>query len=166
MYILECADRSLYVGSTRDLEHRLAQGGDGEGALYTQTRLRVRLLYFEEFDRVDDAYRREKQIQGWGRGKRLALVKEQLEKLPGLSRKQFGSKVTPIGEPRSGVSKSGCWSRYGGLRRLPTGGVGGRNVSRETVLPIREAWSGESRSLGEIEWMPLLDGTRKGECFT
>lgn len=49
----------------------------------------VRLLYFEWFDRVDDAYRREKQVQGWGRAKRLALVKEQLEKLPGLSRKAF-----------------------------------------------------------------------------
>ena len=89
MYILECSDRSLYVGSTRDLEHRLAQHGDGEGSLYTRTRLPVRLLYFEKFDRVDDAYRREKQIQGWGRAKRLALVKEQLEKLPGLSRKDF-----------------------------------------------------------------------------
>jgi putative endonuclease len=91
MYILECSDRSLYVGSTRDLEHRLAQHGDGEGSLYTRTRLPVRLLYFEEFDRVEEAYRREKQVQGWGRAKRLALVKEQLEKLPPLSRKRFGA---------------------------------------------------------------------------
>jgi putative endonuclease len=90
MYILECSDRSLYVGSTRNLEHRLAQHGDGEGAAYTRNRLPVRLLYFEEFDRVDDAYRREKQVQGWGRAKRLALVKGQLEKLATLARKDFG----------------------------------------------------------------------------
>ncbi len=90
MYILECSDRSLYVGSTRNLEHRLAQHGDGEGAACTRNRLPVRLLYFEEFDRVDDAYRREKQVQGWGRAKRLALVKGQLEKLPTLARKDFG----------------------------------------------------------------------------
>ena len=89
MYILECSDRSLYVGSTRNLEHRLAQHGDGEGALYTRTRLPVRLLYFEWFDHVADAYRREKQIQGWSRSKRLALVKSQLEKLPALSKKHF-----------------------------------------------------------------------------
>lgn len=89
MYILECADRTLYVGSTRNLEHRLAQHSDGEGSAYTKTRLPVRLLYFEQFDRVDDAYRREKQVQGWGRAKRLALVKEQLDKLPALSRKNF-----------------------------------------------------------------------------
>ncbi|KRB36997.1 GIY-YIG nuclease family protein [Microbacterium sp. Root180] len=89
MYILECSDRSLYVGSTRNLEHRLAQHGDGEGSAYTRTRLPVRLLYFETFDRVDEAYRREKQVQGWGRAKRLALVKGQLEMLPALSRKKF-----------------------------------------------------------------------------
>ena len=89
MYILECADRSLYVGSTRDLEHRLAQHGDGDGSAYTRSRLPVRLLYFEQFDRVADAYRREKQVQGWGRTKRLALIKGDLDKLPGLSKKDF-----------------------------------------------------------------------------
>lgn len=90
MYILECADGSLYVGSTLNLEHRLAQHNDGEGAAYTSTRLPVRLLYFETFDRVDDAYRREKQVQGWGRAKRLALITGHLESLPPLSRKRFG----------------------------------------------------------------------------
>lgn len=92
MYILECADRSLYVGSTRNLDHRLAQHVEGEGAEYTRTRLPVRLLYFEQFDRVADAYRREKQVQGWGRAKRLALVKGQVKKLPGLSKKEFPGK--------------------------------------------------------------------------
>lgn len=87
MCILECSDRSLYVGSTRELERRLAQHNDGQGAAYTRTRLPVRLLHFEQFDGVADAYRREKQVQGWGRAKRLALVKEQLERLPGLGRK-------------------------------------------------------------------------------
>ena len=89
MYILECSDLSLYVGSTRDLEHRLAQHCEGEGSHYTRTRLPVKLLYFEEFDRVSDAYLREKQVQGWSRAKRLALAKEQIEKLPGLSKKDF-----------------------------------------------------------------------------
>ena len=89
MYILECSDRTLYVGSTRDLQHRLARHNDGEGALYTQTRLPVRLLYFEQFDRVDDAYRREKQVQGWSRAKRLALAHGKLDRLPLLARKQF-----------------------------------------------------------------------------
>jgi len=91
MYILECSDRTLYVGSTRDLEYRLAQHQAGEGSQYTQSRLPVRLLYFEEFDRVEDAYRREKQVQNWSRSKRLALVHGRLERLPKLSRKHFAS---------------------------------------------------------------------------
>ncbi|MCH6230507.1 hypothetical protein MK786_07120 [Microbacterium sp. CFH 31415] len=49
----------------------------------------MKLLYFEEFDRVSDAYLREKQVQGWSRAKRLALAKERIEKLPGLSKKDF-----------------------------------------------------------------------------
>lgn len=89
MYMLQCADGSFYVGSTLNLEHRLAQHNEGEGAEYTKSRLPVQLLYFEEFDRVDDAYRREKQVQGWGRAKRLALAAGHLDALPALSKKRF-----------------------------------------------------------------------------
>ena len=74
-------------GSTRDLERRLWQHSEGLGAIYTSTRLPVRLLYFELFERVEDAYAREKQVQGWSRAKRLALVKDRAELLPELSRK-------------------------------------------------------------------------------
>lgn len=88
MYILECSDRSLYVGSTWDLDRRLAQHQEGEAAVYTKNRLPVRLLYFEQYDRIENAFLREKQVQRWGRAKRLALVKGQLEKLHGLSRKR------------------------------------------------------------------------------
>lgn len=92
-YILRCADGSFSVGSTRDLEHRHAQHNDGEGAVYTSTRLPVRLVYFEKFDRIDDAYRREKQVQGWGRAKRIALMTELLDALPTLSKKRFRSRA-------------------------------------------------------------------------
>ena len=61
----------------------------GEGAVYTSTRLPVRLVYFEAFDRVNDAYRREKQVQGWGRSKRIALITGHLEALPPLSKKRL-----------------------------------------------------------------------------
>ncbi|MFB8387977.1 GIY-YIG nuclease family protein [Microbacterium sp. NPDC055910] len=88
MYILECSDRTTYVGSTRDLERRLWEHNNGEGSAYTRCRLPVRLLYFEEYERVEDAFRREKQVQNWGRAKRLALVKERAERLPELSKKR------------------------------------------------------------------------------
>ena len=87
MYILECADHSLYVGSTWDLEKRLAQHNSGiGGAAYTRRRRPVRLVYFEQSDRIEDAYAREKQIQNWGRAKRIALIEGRYDDLPGLSR--------------------------------------------------------------------------------
>ena len=89
MYILACADGSFYVGSTWDLERRLAQHNSAnQGAVYTRRRRPVRLVYFEESDRIDEAYAREKQIQGWGRAKRIALIEGRNDDLPGLSRPQ------------------------------------------------------------------------------
>ncbi len=85
MYILECSDGSFYVGSTVDLERRLAQHQIGEGAKYTARRRPVELRYCEQYDRVDEAFAREKQVQGWGREKRLALIEGRFDELPGLS---------------------------------------------------------------------------------
>ena len=87
MYILECSDRSLYVGSTWDLDRRLSQHNAGEGAEYTRNRLPVRLLYSEYYSRIENAFLREKQVQRWGRAKRLALVKGRLDQLGPLSKK-------------------------------------------------------------------------------
>ena len=56
MYILLCADGSYYTGSTNNLESRLAQHQSGDGANHTKKRLPVQLLYFEEFDRVAEAF--------------------------------------------------------------------------------------------------------------
>ncbi len=88
MYILECSDHSLYVGSTWDLDRRLSQHNEGEGAEYTRRRLPVRLRYYEYYARVENAFLREKQVQRWGRAKRLALINGELDALPRLSRKQ------------------------------------------------------------------------------
>lgn len=87
VYILECADGSYYVGSTRALEARFAQHASGEGAAYTRRRRPVKLVFAEEYERIDDAYEREKQIQGWSRAKRQALIARRFEALPELSRK-------------------------------------------------------------------------------
>ena len=92
MYILECCDRSYYVGSTRDLENRLREHQEGSGAKYTSRRLPVKLVYSEEYDRVADAYYREKQVQGWSRLKREALIKGEYATLPELAKKKFDKK--------------------------------------------------------------------------
>ena len=85
MYILECADGSYYTGSTTDLELRLQQHQSGEGANHTRKRLPVRLVYYEEFDRIDEAFYREKQVQGWSRRKKEALMENLSEDLKNAS---------------------------------------------------------------------------------
>ncbi len=85
VYILICADRSYYVGSARNLEHRLEQHGSGKGCAYTSTRLPVRLAWAEEFDRVDDAWEVERKLHGWNRAKKQALIEGRFDGLPRLS---------------------------------------------------------------------------------
>ena len=86
MYILECGDGSYYTGSTINLERRVLQHQAGEGANYTQKHLPVRLVYFEEFGQIGEAFNREKQVQGWSRKKKEALINGQIDKLPLLSK--------------------------------------------------------------------------------
>jgi putative endonuclease len=85
MYILECADGTYYTGSTNNIERRLLQHQNGEGANHTAKRLPVKLVYFEEFQRIDHAFYREKQVQGWNRKKKEALINSKQEELPELS---------------------------------------------------------------------------------
>ncbi len=89
MYILECSDRTYYTGSTKYLELRLEQHQSGEGADYTAKRLPVKLLYYEEYDRIDHAFYREKQVQGWSRKKKEALMRGETHLLPTLAKKIF-----------------------------------------------------------------------------
>ncbi|KMQ65218.1 excinuclease ABC subunit C [Chryseobacterium angstadtii] len=85
MYILLCSDGSYYTGSTNDLERRIEQHQAGNGSNHTKKRLPVKLIYFEEYDRIDLAFYREKQIQGWSRKKKEALINGEPELLPELA---------------------------------------------------------------------------------
>lgn len=86
MYILECCDGSYYTGSTIDIEKRLQQHKNGEGAKHTAKRLPVKLVYCEYYDRVSDAFYREKQNQGWSHKKKEALIKNDIKLLQDLSK--------------------------------------------------------------------------------
>lgn len=89
MYILECVDKSYYTGSTIDLERRLRQHQNGEGANYTKKLLPVKLVYYEDFERIDLAFYREKQIQGWSKVKKKALIDHNNKSLQVLAKKKF-----------------------------------------------------------------------------
>jgi len=90
MYILECADGSFYTGSTAfaDVVDRVREHNhvDEKAAKYTRRRRPVRLLYAEEFERVDEAHHRERQVHGWSRREKIALIVERGHDLPALSR--------------------------------------------------------------------------------
>jgi len=96
MYILECADGSYYVGSTKDLERRISEHQEGLGAKYTSKRLPVKLIYGEEYDRIDDAFYREKQVQGWRRAKSEALINGEPDLLPALAKKVFSKSKSVV----------------------------------------------------------------------
>jgi putative endonuclease len=86
MYILKFGNGLYYVGSTKNLEKRLEQHQLGEGANFTRKHLPVKLVYFETFDRIDEAFKREKQVQNWSRAKKEALINRDFEALKNFSK--------------------------------------------------------------------------------
>jgi putative endonuclease len=92
MYILLCSDNSYYTGSTIDVVRRMWEHETGLGSNHTRRRLPVKLVYCEEFQRIDEAFYREKQVQGWSRRKKEALINHDLKKLPELSKSHTSQK--------------------------------------------------------------------------
>ena len=88
LYILLCENGNFYSGSTTDLDRRMEQYQLGEGANFTRKNLPVKLVYFEKFDRIDKAFEREKQIQGWSRVKKEALINRNFADLKTFSKKK------------------------------------------------------------------------------
>ena len=74
VYILRCADDYLYIGHTEDLERRIQWHNERYGSAHTVNRRPVRLVYSETFDSREAAARRERQLKGWTRRKKEALI--------------------------------------------------------------------------------------------
>ena len=74
IYILECADGSLYTGIALDIDERVRTHNDGTGAKYTRSRLPVKLVYSEEAADKGSALRREISIKSLSRAEKLALI--------------------------------------------------------------------------------------------
>ena len=86
VYILECGNGKYYTGSTRDLKQRPESHYYGLGSNFTTKQKAHKLVYYEEFDRIDEAFNREKQIQKWSHGKKKALINKDLKLLKKLSK--------------------------------------------------------------------------------
>lgn len=75
VYIVECADKSLYTGYTNNLDRRLTDHNESKkGARYTKARRPVTLKYFEKFRTHGKALSREVEIKSWTRAKKLKLI--------------------------------------------------------------------------------------------
>ena len=86
VYMLECCDGSFYTGLTRkEIEARVWEHEQGLYRGYTHRRRPVKLVFCEIYDRIEDAINRERQIKGWSRAKKKALIAGHYEKLPSLS---------------------------------------------------------------------------------
>lgn len=88
-YILRCADGSYYVGHSDDLEARVAAHNSGLIAGYTQRRRPLTLVWSQDFPEWEQAFAAERQIKGWSRAKKEALIRGDWDGLQYLSRKPF-----------------------------------------------------------------------------
>ena len=112
VYILRCADGSLYVGITRrSVEERVGEHNAGLTVGYTQARRPVVLLHSEFYERVDEAVAAERRIKGWSRAKKVAYMAGQFEALRDFavssSRKRRGGASFDTAAPRPAQDEEG-----------------------------------------------------------
>ncbi len=93
VYVLRCSDGSYYTGHTDDLEKRIGQHQSGEIEGYTSTRLPVQLVLTEEFPSRAEALVCERQIKGWSRKKKEALIRGDWDEIVRLARKKNAVKI-------------------------------------------------------------------------
>ena len=87
IYILRCADGSLYTGITRrSVEERVSEHNSGLIPGFTSKRRPVALLFSETYERVDEAVAAERRIKGWSRAKKIAYIRGDFEALQALAK--------------------------------------------------------------------------------
>lgn len=74
LYILKCADETLYIGHTDNLDERMRQHDAGKSDAYTASRRPLTLLHVEEFETRYEALTMEMKLKGWSRAKKLAYI--------------------------------------------------------------------------------------------
>ncbi|MEI6850948.1 MAG: GIY-YIG nuclease family protein [Candidatus Saccharibacteria bacterium] len=86
LYILRNKFGKFYIGQTNNIQRRLQDHGNKNGAKFVKDNGDFELIYFEKFEFRDDAMKREKQIKGWSRAKKEALIQGDKQKLIDLSK--------------------------------------------------------------------------------
>ena len=76
VYILSSRSKTLYIGVTNSLVHRVLQHREGRGSVFTKRYRVTRLVYFEAFQFIQDAIAREKELKDWRRERKVALIEK------------------------------------------------------------------------------------------
>lgn len=97
VYILKCSDGSFYTGSAVDLEKRIAEHMVGTFNGYTSKRLPVELVFCCEMPTVFEVFLRERQIKGWARRKKEALIRGEWDRLVEYSKSKKNHPSTSSG---------------------------------------------------------------------
>ena len=100
-YLLHCADRSFYVGHTDDLDARIGAHQSGLIKGYTSSRLPVTLVWSDEFPSRYEALQAERQIKGWSRAKKLALIRGDRALISALARNSEEKEGASTGSART-----------------------------------------------------------------
>ncbi|MDP2930562.1 MAG: GIY-YIG nuclease family protein [bacterium] len=74
VYLIECKDGTIYTGITTDIQRRFKEHNLGKGGAYTRSKKVKKVLYTEEYKDRNSALKRESEIKGWHREKKLALI--------------------------------------------------------------------------------------------
>jgi predicted GIY-YIG superfamily endonuclease len=106
LYILRCSDNSLYIGHTNDLDRRFGEHGEGSGSVHTAEKVAVEVVWGEEFQTREEAYLRERQIKGWTRRKKEALVAGDWDRMKFLA-KSFATHGTTSARLAALIEKDG-----------------------------------------------------------
>ena len=100
-YMLHCADRSLYVGHTDNLEGRVAMHAAGELPGYTRNRRPIHVVWSQEFPTRLEAIQAEQQVKGWSRAKKLALIRDDWARISELARNRKEKERASTGSART-----------------------------------------------------------------
>ncbi len=76
VYLIQCKDKSIYTGITNDLERRFNQHKRKKGGAYTRSHTVKEIIYTEKFQTKSEALKRELEIKGWRREKKLSLINQ------------------------------------------------------------------------------------------
>lgn len=102
VYILRCSDGSYHTGLTKqEIEARVWEHNEGIYDGYTKKRRPVELVFTETYDRIIDAISRERQIKGWSRAKKEAMIRLDYEALPELASNRQDDARRPRGSTGS-----------------------------------------------------------------